>query len=295
MTPNIVVTPEEPEVSVKTVLVTGGTGFVGRQIVKSLLKRGHAVRMTVRPGRRLDLSERGEVDVVETEDLFVESEAWWRSRLDGVDAVIHAAWYVEPGRYLDSLENIRCLEGSLRLADAAARAGIRSFVGVGTCFEYSLPNSLITETSPLGPVTLYAAAKLALYVAARRRFAEAGIDFAWARLFYLFGEGEHPARLFPTLDRKLRAGEPMSLSAGDKIRDFLDVGIAGADVAGLVDTGQTGVVNVCSGEPVTLREAAERIADLYGARSLLTFGSAQVHPRDPQAVAGIRNVVERRR
>ncbi|WP_280773058.1 NAD(P)-dependent oxidoreductase [Rhizobium sp. SG_E_25_P2] len=274
-------------------LVTGGTGFVGRQIVKSLLSRGYGVRLTARPDRGVSAACPGLVDIVPTADLFGESEAWWLSRLEGVDAVIHAAWFVEPGLYLDSAENIRCLQGSLRLADAACLAGVRRFVGIGTCFEYRLPNSGITDTSPLGPFTLYAAAKLAFYLAARRRFDHAGVDFAWARLFYLFGEGEHPARLFPTLHRKLKAGEAMSLSAGDKIRDFLNVEIAGADVAGLVDTGQTGVVNVCSGEPVTLRDAAERIADLYGARHLLSFGAAQVHPRDPQAVAGLCNVIRR--
>ncbi|MBB1249021.1 NAD(P)-dependent oxidoreductase [Rhizobium sp. G21] len=282
----------KPEDCLKTVLVTGGTGFVGRQIVKSLLARGHAVRMTARPGRVNPSDLVGRIEIVPTLDLFDENEDWWLSRLEGVDAVIHAAWYVEPGLYLDSAENIRCLRGSLRLADAVCRAGARRFIGVGTCFEYRLPNAAITETSPLGPVTVYAAAKLALYLAARRRFAAAGVDFAWARLFYLYGEGEHPARLFPSLHRRLGAGEQMILSAGDKIRDFLDVEIAGADVAGLVDTGQTGVVNVCSGEPVTLRDAAERIADLYGARHLLSFGAAQVHPRDPQAVAGVCNVVE---
>jgi dTDP-6-deoxy-L-talose 4-dehydrogenase (NAD+) len=283
----------EPGACLKTVLVTGGTGFVGRQIVKALLRQGHRVRVTARPGRASSLEAWDRVEIIPTADLFSESEAWWRTRLEDVEAVIHAAWYVAPGLYLDSPENIRCLEGSLRLADAAIRAGVAHFVGVGTCFEYSLPNGRITETSPLGPMTLYAAAKAALYFAARRRFETAGVAFSWARLFYLHGEGEHPARLFPTLHRKLSAGEGVSLSAGDKIRDFLDVEIAGADIAGLVETGQTGVVNVCSGEPVTLKQIAERIADLYGARDLLSFGSAQVHPRDPQAVAGVRNVARR--
>jgi dTDP-6-deoxy-L-talose 4-dehydrogenase (NAD+) len=283
----------EPGACLKTVLVTGGTGFVGRQIVKALLSRGHRVRMTARPAHASTVQPSDRVEIIPTDDLFAESEAWWLSRLEGVDAVIHAAWYVEPGLYLDSTENIRCLEGSLRLVDAVIRAGVRRVVGVGTCSEYSLPNDRITETSPLGPVTLYAAAKLALYLAARRRFEAVGVDFTWARLFYLYGEGENPARLFSILHRKLSAGEAMSLSAGDKIRDFLDVAIAGADLAGLVDTGQTGVVNICSGEPVTLRDAAQGIADLYGARHLLSFGEANVHPRDPQAVAGVCNVLRR--
>lgn len=273
------------------ILLTGASGFVGCQIAKALLERDHRLRLVLRPSgfARSGLPD-GVAEVVETADLFAEGADWWTEALTGIDTVIHAAWYVEPGKYLDSPRNIDCAIGSLAIAEAALRAGVRKFIGIGTCFEYRLPNAEITETSELGPITLYAAAKLALYRMLEKRFAGTGTDFAWARLFYLYGEGEHPARLFPTLHSKLSSGEPMSLSAGDKIRDFLDVAEAGRLVATLAETDQTGVANICSGKPVTIREIAEGIADLYGRRDLLSFGIATVHPRDPAAVAGICNV-----
>jgi dTDP-6-deoxy-L-talose 4-dehydrogenase (NAD+) len=275
----------------KTIALTGASGFVGRQVAKALLSNGHRLRLVLRPG---GLARSGlpsdRVEVIETDDLFAEDVDWWAARLAGVDTVIHAAWYVEPGKYLDSPRNTDCVGGSLALAEGAVAAGVNHFIGVGTCFEYKLPNAEITERSELGPVTLYAAAKLALYHMLEKRFAAAGIDFSWARLFYLFGEGEHPARLFPLLHRKMSSGEPITLSSGDKIRDFLDVAVAGRLIATLAETGQTGVANICSGEPITLRAVAERIADLYGRRDLLEFGPAAVHPRDPAAVAGVCNV-----
>lgn len=275
----------------KTILLTGASGFVGRQIAKALQASGHRLRLVLRPGgfSRSGLSSDG-VDMLETSDLFAEGAGWWADRLEGVDVVIHAAWYVEPGKYLDSPSNVDCVIGSLALAGGAIEAGVRHFIGIGTCFEYKLPNAGITGTSELGPVTLYAAAKLALYRMLERRFSAHDTDFTWARLFYLFGEGENPARLFPTLHRKLADGEPMRLSSGDKVRDFLDVAEAGRLIATLAETGQTGVANVCSGRPVTIRQVAEEIADIYGRRALLEFGTATVHPRDPEAVAGICNV-----
>jgi dTDP-6-deoxy-L-talose 4-dehydrogenase (NAD+) len=274
----------------KTILMTGATGFVGRQIARVLAARGHALHLVVRdPTLRAHLPANAKL--VTTPDLFVETDKWWLKQLDGIDTVIHAAWYVEPGLYLDSRLNIDCASGAARLAELAQEAGIRHFIGIGTCFEYQLPNADITVQSTLAPVTLYAAAKLATYFMLRRRFAVSGTDFSWARIFYLFGEGEHPARLFPTLHRKLAAGETVHLSSPDKIRDFLDVRIAGNMIAGLVETRQTGVLNICSGKPVTLRAFAEKVADLYGRRDLLEFGSAPVHPRDPQAVVGICNVL----
>ncbi|MDB5524247.1 MAG: epimerase protein [Rhizobium sp.] len=275
-----------------TILLTGASGFVGRQIAKALYRQGHGLKMVLRPGGlvRSGFSADG-VNVVETTDLFAEDSDWWARHLEGVDCVIHSAWYVEPGKYLDSPANIDCAIGTLAMADAAIRAGVRHFIGIGTCFEYRLPNAEITAQSELGPVTLYAAAKLALYQMLDRRFAGSGVIFTWARLFYLFGEGEHPARLFPTLHRKLSAGEPMLLSSGDKIRDFLDVAIAGELIATLAQTGQAGVANICSGRPVTIRDIALEIADIHGRRDLLEFGTATVHPRDPAAVAGQSNVL----
>ena len=276
----------------RKILLTGASGFVGRQIARSLATAGHRPLLVLRPGSstRTGLGA-GAADIVETPDLFGESAGWWSDTLAGVDTVIHAAWYVEPGKYLDSTENIRCVEGSLRLADAAARAGVTHFIGVGTCFEYRLPNAHITTDAALGPVTLYAAAKLSLFHMLEKRFAGKTAALTWARLFYLFGEGEHPARLYPMLHRKLAAGEPVSLSSGEKLRDFLDVAEAGRMIAGLVETGQAGPVNICSGKAVTIREIAQRIADRYGRRDLLTFGTATVHPRDPMAVVGVPNVI----
>lgn len=278
----------------RKILLTGGSGFVGRQIARSLVAAGHRPLLALRPGSfgRAGLAA-DEADIVETPDLFGESVDWWDERLAGVDTVIHAAWYVEPGKYLDSPENTRCVEGSLRLADAAARAGANHFIGIGTCFEYRLPNDHITADAAVGPVTLYAAAKLSLLHMLEKRFAGSATTLTWARLFYLFGEGEHPARLLPMLHRKLAAGQKVELSSGDKLRDFLDVAEAGAMIATLAETGQPGVVNVCSGKAVTIREIAEEIADLHGRRDLLAFGTATVHPSDPMAVVGVPNVIGR--
>jgi dTDP-6-deoxy-L-talose 4-dehydrogenase (NAD+) len=274
------------------VILTGATGFVGRQIHRWLADAGHDVSVVLRPGseERLIVPVEQKTRLM-SPDLFAESEEWWRAALTGVDVIVHCAWYVVPGKYLDAAENFDCVSGTLRMAHAAAAVGVRHFVGVGTCFEYRLPSEALSVDSELSPATVYAACKLSVYHMLTQFFAKQGTNFSWCRLFYLFGEGEHPARLVPYVRERLDNGEVARLSAGTQRRDFLDVVQAGAMIADVVATGQSGAINICSGKSTTIRQLVEAIADEYGRRDLLEFGTAAIHPSDPAAVVGICNAI----
>ena len=119
------------------------------------------------------------------------------------------AWYAEPGQYLQSPKNSECLAGTLLLAEGASQAGVRRFVGVGTCFEYDLDLGLLGVDAPLKPTTPYAEAKAAAFTALSRLLPARDVEFVWCRLFYLYGEGEDERRLVPYLHARLRAaGQP---------------------------------------------------------------------------------------
>ncbi|MGK9052275.1 NAD-dependent epimerase/dehydratase family protein [Xaviernesmea oryzae] len=273
------------------VLLTGGTGFVGRQVLRALAEAGARVRLVVREGSESRLGHHSAIEsVIRTKDLFRESTEWWAEALDGVETVIHVAWYVEAGKYLQSPENIVCLEGTLRMAQAAALAGVRRFVGVGTCFEYDISAGMLATDTPLRPVSPYAGAKAATFLALSQWLPLHRIDFAWCRLFYLFGEGEDERRLVPYLRAQLAAGRPVELTSGNQIRDFLDVREAGRQIAEIALGDGTGPANICSGIPVTVRQMAERIADEYGRRDLLRFGARPDNLVDPPCVLGVRRV-----
>lgn len=282
-----------PERVAKTVLLTGASGFVGRQVCRGLLDQGYEVVVTVRrqSARRSDL-EPGISRIIETDDLFQETEEWWADKLVGIDVVVHAAWYVEWRKYVDSDANLDCLTGTLALVRAASRAGVGHFVGLGTCMEYQLPSSHLTIDSPLQPQNLYSACKLSVYHILLEYSKQHGLAFSWCRVFYLFGEGENPSRLVPYIRRQIENGEIAKLSAGTQIRDFLDVKRAGEMIANVVTTGQRGAINICSGTPITIRKLAEKIADEYGRRDLLEFGTAPIHPSDPSVVVGVCNAIE---
>lgn len=272
------------------ILLTGANGFLGRQIYRALKRRGQDVRVVLRHGTRIDGDP--PTNILYTTDLFSETPDWWRQALDTVDTVIHAAWYAEPGKCLNSEKNVACLTGTLNLAQACLTAGVRRFVGIGTCFEYDLSVGLLPVETPLRPTSLYGASKASTYLTLSAWFADKKVSFAWCRPFYLYGEGEDSRRLVPYLHDKLSSSQVAELTGGSQIRDYMDVKDAGDLIVQVALSEQKGPVNICSGKGTTVRELAEGIADQYGRRDLLRFGIRSENAVDPPKVVGILNIQE---
>lgn len=274
----------------KKILVTGSTGFVGRQVISNLLNKNFEVRVILRKGKENFLNHKNsKIELVTTEDLFKESTEWWLEKCKNIDTIIHVAWYTEPGKYLESSKNNECLKGSLNLAKGANQAGIRRFVGIGSCFEYDLAVGNLSINTPLKPTTPYALAKTELYKFLSQFLPSQSIEFCWCRLFYLYGEGEDERRLVPYLHKQLSNGKVAELTSGKQIRDFLDVSEVGKMIVDVAVGRQQGPLNICSGIPITIRQLAEQIADKYGRRDLLKFGARPDNIVDPACVLGVPN------
>ena len=271
------------------VLLTGGTGFVGRQILNALQRANTDVRVVIRAGTEARLAASAPVERIFTKDLFAENALWWAKACDGIDTVIHAAWYAMPGKYMQSPMNLDCLQGTLQLAQGAAQANVRRFIGIGTCAEYDTNAGYLSVNTPLRPTNPYASAKAAAYFALNNWLPLLDIEFAWCRLFYLYGDGEDKQRLIPYVRSRLAMGRPVNLSSGFQVRDYLDVSIAGSKIAAVSLGNTTGAVNICSGQAQTVREMVERIADEFGRRDLLRFGTRPDNHFDPPCVVGVRD------
>ena len=273
------------------ILITGANGFVGRQIIRSLDSIGVDLIPVVRDGKSHEVSSFSNVKkIITSKDLFSEEEVWWEEQCKDVDVVIHAAWYVEAGKYQDSTKNIDCLIGSLKLAKGAAKAGVNRFLGLGTCAEYDHMQGKLTIETPLKPLTTYASTKASLFTTLSEWLPRQSVNFSWIRLFYLYGEGENPARLIPYVRSQVSQGKFVDLTSGEQVRDFMDVVEVGKQIAKISLSNQIGPINLCSGSPVTVRQLVEKIADEYGRKDLLRFGVRKHNPFDPPCVIGVPNV-----
>jgi len=272
-----------------SVLLTGATGFIGRHLARRLAATGCSVTALQRsptpvPGVR---------EVLRVTDLSPDavSQALAGRRFD---RLFHLPAYgVRPeDRDVERMFRIN-VDVTRALVESAARWPVRAAVFAGSGAEYDLSgvSAPVPETHPLETVKLYGASKAAGTLCAVSGACALAVPLAVARLFGVFGPGEAPHRLLPTLVGHLERNERVPLSEGSQQRDMLHVDDAVAALLALARTlegaPQQAVVNVSSGRPATVRAFAETAAAALGApMSLLGFGDVAQRPDETACFAG---------
>lgn len=266
----------------RRVLVTGASGFVGWHALQPLLVRGfevHAVGHTRGAPAESPVVAWHEADLLEPADRADLIEAVAPSHL------LHAAWYLEPGKSAGSPVNLDWVTASIDLGRRFQAQGGRRIVTIGTCFEYEHGRTaLLNERSPLGPATVYGRAKQSLSVAMDALSAATGLSSAWARLFYLYGPNEHRRRLIADIASSLIEGREVATGEGMVRRDYMFVADTGDALAALLDGEVTGPVNIGTGTAPPVRELVELVATTIGKPELVKFGARPTPPDEPPEI-----------
>ena len=268
------------------VLITGATGFIGRHVIPAVLRQGHTVMIVARTEAKLRCFDWvSDVDVVSL-DLYGDL-APLASRVRGIDVAVHLAWEGLP-HYKATFHVERNLAADWRLLETLRTAGVRRFLVAGTCLEYGMQEGALAESLPTAPCTAYGLAKDTLRKRLESVQRSAPFTLQWARLFYLHGPGQHAASLLAQLDRAIDANEPtFDMSGGEQLRDYLPVEQAAEDLASLVAHPECqGIVNVCSGRPVSVRRLVEDHVARRRARIRLNFGRRPYPDYEPMAFWG---------
>ena len=267
----------------KRVLVTGGTGFIGRQALPLLTEHGYEVHASWSSAAGEEMPEVSwhRCDLLDTATAAALVEQLRPTHL------LHLAWYAVPGKYWDAAQNALWVEASLGLLTAFADAGGRRATLAGTCAEYDWsgtnerPGVLSEATTPLVPDTYYGTCKHALRTVSEGLAARREVSFSWGRIFFVYGPHEHPDRLVSSLARALVRGEPAPTSEGSQRRDFLHVRDVAAAFVELLDSGVEGAVNIGSGTAVPVRDVVRAIATAAGRPDLVQWGALAQRPGDP--------------
>jgi nucleoside-diphosphate-sugar epimerase len=271
----------------RRLLVTGASGFVGRQVLAQL----SAAAWDLHAARRASSS--AEIPGIHWHSCDLRDPQDAERLIDRVRPthVLSLAWNAEHGAYWTAPDNDAWAEGTIALARATAHHGGRRFVGAGTCAEYdwtALTTVCQEERTPCRPNTIYGRAKLRAGEGLAAVTRESGLSTAWGRLFFLYGPGEDPNRLVPAVARALRSGERAKVTEGRQVRDFLHVADAARAFVALLASDVDGAVNIGSGTGVSLRHVVETLERASGRRDAVDFGAIPMRPDDPpQIVADI--------
>jgi nucleoside-diphosphate-sugar epimerase len=268
------------------IFVTGGTGFIGSHFLAAAMAAGHEVVALKRPGAEPRIP-------LQNTPIWCEGNLSdeWRRELEACDSFVHLAAYgVSTGS--DDWEG--CFQtnviDSIYLWRKAISAGVERFVIIGSCFEYGRSGELyesIPVSASLLPTTAYSASKAAATMAAFALAIQHNTETIIARPFHAYGDGEDPARFWPTLRTKAQSGEDLSMTAGEQVRDFTPVSLVAAEILKMsdptlheVNKGIPEVVNIGSGKPKSLREFAEEQWTELDAQGTLLVGALNYRPNE---------------
>jgi nucleoside-diphosphate-sugar epimerase len=271
----------------RSLFVTGAGGFVGAATARAALAAGHEVHALVRhPGavRLAGLTGDLHVHVADLSDSEAIAAILNRAK---PEIVIHPAWEGVGGALRAGDVQFKNIRTTVALVDASIAAGVRKFVGFGSQAEYGRFDRRISEDDLPCPFLLYGAAKLSALHLARQRTQEAGIDFAWLRLFAVFGPGDNGNWLIPSVAAQLMRGVAPKCTAGTQKTDYLHIDDAAAATLAVATTDEaTGIFNLCSDAPVAVRAIIERLRDLAAPGLQLNFGEVPFGPNQIMHMEG---------
>lgn len=272
------------------VAITGASGFIGQHVLSEIKYK--QVDLTVMLQNK---AQESEIDP-NTRNVVIDissppSDTY--NILGRPDVLIHLAWGGLPNYH--SLHHIETeLPNQYRFLANLVRSGLSSLVVTGTCFEYGMQSGCLSETQVTNPQNPYGYAKDALrrQLEFLRKFHS--YTFTWARIFYIYGNGQSNSSLLSQLKQAVERGDArFNMSGGEQIRDYLPVNELAHYIVELgLQQADIGVVNLCSGFPISVRSLVESWIDKNNWDIKLNLGFYPYPDYEPFAFWGNRNKLD---
>jgi UDP-glucose 4-epimerase len=266
-----------------TVLVTGAAGFIGQALCRRLQSNGYRIAA-------YDDLSRGRRELLPPEAVFVHGDIRDARLMRSVilaerpRTVIHlAAMHFIPDCIArpDDTRDVN-VEGTRRLLDSCRDSAVRHVLFASTAAVYTpVDDACREDETPLGPLEVYGASKLAGEELVRAFQEAAGISCSILRLFNAIGRHETNPHVVPHIFESLRASDAISLGNTAPERDYIDTrDIADAILAVMQTPGGRQVLNVGTGAAHAVSEIVERLGRILGRPLTVLQDPQRMRPTD---------------
>jgi len=268
------------------VLVTGAAGFIGQHVVPELLKRRHdiiAVDCNLEKAKGMQWYKKVTFVASDIYDPMLDP-----SKAFGVpDVIIHLAWPGLPN-YKDLFHFETNLPSDYNFIKKMVVAGVKHILVTGTCFEYGMQSGQLSEETITMPSNPYALAKDTLRKFLQELQMKNPFTLQWIRLFYMYGPGQNPNSLLAKLDKAIDDKKRIfNMSGGEQLRDYMPVEEVAYNLVSLIDHPEcSGIINCCSGKPISVRNLVKKRIAERRANIKLNLGYYPYPDYEPMAFWG---------
>ncbi len=266
------------------VLITGVSGFIGNYVLKKLSKNQNLEIIGISRSKYKNKKKFKNVklinyDIKNIDKTFLEDFGL-------PDKLIHLAWGNLPN-YYDVYHIEEELEIQKRFLDALIDAGLKDLFVSGTCFEYGSCEGEITENNPTNPNNVYGKAKLELLNYLIKKKALNSFSLTWGRLFYMYGNGQNNQSLWQQFQKSIIEKKKTFDVAGDQLRDYLHVDEIAKHIVFLsLNNDNLGIINICSGKPISIKNLVNEWASVQNASIKINENAFKKRKHDPPSFWG---------
>jgi nucleoside-diphosphate-sugar epimerase len=264
----------------KTIAVTGANGYIGRHVVNALIDKG--VEVIAIDLFTEDVNAKAKainMDIFnETKDIY--------NKLGNPDVCLHLAW--KDGFSHNSDSHMEFLSKHYEFIRNMIDGGLKQIAVMGTMHEIGYYEGVIDENTPCNPISMYGIAKDALRRSVLLMAQNKKIIVQWLRAFYIYGDDKRNHSIFSKIAQAEENGqEKFPFNTGKNKYDFIQIDELAKMVATCVlQNDFYGIINCCSGHPISLAEKAEGFIKDHNFKIKLEYGVFSDRPYDSPVIWG---------